>query len=543
MKITEIRIKNFGKLHNVNIRPLPGLNVIYGENETGKSTLQQFIAGMLFGPGKQRQANPQYAPWDGNAPYAGEIGFESGGEEYAIERDFSGKDAALRLKKGDGEPVPATQEQLDEIFGGMEKETYENTFCIRQASIETKKEFAGTLKNYFVSVAYGEAGKPDLIGAQERLKAGRDNAKQRYQEKLAERKEEEERLLMKEKLLEKDAEQIRKQKSEGIPSLLRKKVETELPERDTNQMAEYLRDIRQQKEYTEYRVKRGVFLAISAAALVLFVWNAVAHQLFTNPTVGWVVLEIVLALWLAFGIVGVNVWNREARQLRQLRAEQEEEREAMKRFATIEKERHKLRERQDKQARQEALEEMLGAQLLEKQAELTNLREELEECRQPAEEEQEAERQVKAYELAYDELGRLSDDICKDTGQAFSREISQIFSELTNGKYQKVGLDEKMELVAWEGNRRLHPWQLSRGTMEQIYLALRLGAGEAFSEKEPMPIILDEVFTSFDEKRLEAALQWLGKRQGQIFLFTCRKREMEMLERSGIAYGKIMLSK
>ena len=41
------------KLHNINIRPLPGINVIYGENETGKSTLQQFISAMLFGVEKQ----------------------------------------------------------------------------------------------------------------------------------------------------------------------------------------------------------------------------------------------------------------------------------------------------------------------------------------------------------------------------------------------------------------------------------------------------------------------------------------------------------
>lgn len=54
MKITEIQIKNFGKLHNINMRPLPGLNVIYGENETGKSTMQRFITSMLFGLEKQR---------------------------------------------------------------------------------------------------------------------------------------------------------------------------------------------------------------------------------------------------------------------------------------------------------------------------------------------------------------------------------------------------------------------------------------------------------------------------------------------------------
>ena len=53
MNISEIRIKNFGKLHNINIHPISGINVVYGENEAGKSTLQHFITGMLFGLEKQ----------------------------------------------------------------------------------------------------------------------------------------------------------------------------------------------------------------------------------------------------------------------------------------------------------------------------------------------------------------------------------------------------------------------------------------------------------------------------------------------------------
>ncbi len=81
MKITEIQIKNFGKLRNINVRPLPGLNVIYGENETGKSTMQQFITGMLFGMEKQpdkqgdHQSYQQYEPWEDGSFYAGGLKF------------------------------------------------------------------------------------------------------------------------------------------------------------------------------------------------------------------------------------------------------------------------------------------------------------------------------------------------------------------------------------------------------------------------------------------------------------------------------------
>lgn len=85
MKITEIQIKNFGKLHNINMRPLPGLNVIYGENETGKSTMQRFITSMLFGLEKQRGKSgkndhyQKYEPWNSNSFFCRRIEVYGGG--------------------------------------------------------------------------------------------------------------------------------------------------------------------------------------------------------------------------------------------------------------------------------------------------------------------------------------------------------------------------------------------------------------------------------------------------------------------------------
>ena len=103
MKITEIQIKNFGKLHNINVRPLPGLNVIYGENETGKSTMQQFITGMLFGMEKQpegteqRDSYQQYEPWNGSSPYAGGLKFTVGDKPFFLERNFEHKEKSAKL--------------------------------------------------------------------------------------------------------------------------------------------------------------------------------------------------------------------------------------------------------------------------------------------------------------------------------------------------------------------------------------------------------------------------------------------------------------
>ena len=49
MRIRELIIKNFGKFRDKSILLEDGINILYGENESGKSTLHAFIRGMLFG--------------------------------------------------------------------------------------------------------------------------------------------------------------------------------------------------------------------------------------------------------------------------------------------------------------------------------------------------------------------------------------------------------------------------------------------------------------------------------------------------------------
>ena len=47
--------------------------------------------------------------------------------------------------------------------------------------------------------------------------------------------------------------------------------------------------------------------------------------------------------------------------------------------------------------------------------------------------------------------------------------------------------------------------------------------------EEPMPVILDDVFALYDDKRLECALKWLSSQRKQVIIFTCHKREEELL--------------
>ena len=65
MKITELILKNFGKFTNKQILLADGINIIYGENESGKTTLHTFLKGMHFWNGKKARAcrRNRYIPY------------------------------------------------------------------------------------------------------------------------------------------------------------------------------------------------------------------------------------------------------------------------------------------------------------------------------------------------------------------------------------------------------------------------------------------------------------------------------------------------
>lgn len=102
MKINSIYISAFGKLKDYTLDISDGFNVIYGENENGKSTVMAFIKMMFYGNGgrkaQQISANPRlkYLPWDGGA-MGGRIIFKHSGHRYKLEREFKKSDSTDRV--------------------------------------------------------------------------------------------------------------------------------------------------------------------------------------------------------------------------------------------------------------------------------------------------------------------------------------------------------------------------------------------------------------------------------------------------------------
>lgn len=101
MRIKRVNIAAFGGLKNKVIDFSDGFNVIYGDNENGKTTVMSFIKMMFYGSGRgsaQIAKNPRkkYMPWDGTA-MAGSIDFELNGKNYRLEREFRSSDSTDRV--------------------------------------------------------------------------------------------------------------------------------------------------------------------------------------------------------------------------------------------------------------------------------------------------------------------------------------------------------------------------------------------------------------------------------------------------------------
>ena len=103
MKFSEIKVNSYGKLKNKQIKFEDGINVIYGDNEAGKSTLLNFLVNMLYGSSKNKKGKvysdfDKYKPWDSDE-FSGKINYKlDNGEQFEIFREFSKKNPKIYNK-------------------------------------------------------------------------------------------------------------------------------------------------------------------------------------------------------------------------------------------------------------------------------------------------------------------------------------------------------------------------------------------------------------------------------------------------------------
>ena len=177
MKIRELIIKNFGKFSNQDILLDDGINILYGENESGKSTLHAFIRGMLFGMERGRgraslnDTYSTYEPWENPNYYSGVLRFESGGKMFRIDRNFDkySKKAELYCED-DGEQLSIEDGDLQMLLGELSAASYDNTISVGQMKVETGQSLAAEFKNYATNYYATGNTEIDLEGTLQNLK-------------------------------------------------------------------------------------------------------------------------------------------------------------------------------------------------------------------------------------------------------------------------------------------------------------------------------------------------------------------------------------
>lgn len=490
MRIRHINIRNFGQFHNKEYTFSKGLNVVYGGNESGKSTLHTFLIAMLFGMEKARgraakkDLYTQYEPWNSSSFYSGELDFEVGGKNFHLERNFYHKEKQSRLfNTEDGEQLFEEYGDLRMLLGGMTREVYENTHCITQTKAVPGKELAAYVQNAMANAVSTGDGELQVNLALAQLSKKRNRMAKLLKEESAKREHLLDKLQIEREILEED---IKRQRG---------RLKEEQEEQDTTDRAAF-------SEAGNARPKSR----LGISALLCFL---IAGCIFAGAWKSTLIPAAILT-GLSAAVLILLLYRLDSR----------------KRPKKQEVKNHKSE---------------VQIELQEKQTRLFNVLEAQTELEEPSEREKELQQYLTAYELAGKTIQSLTGEIYEDFGEQINQKTSCILSELTDGRYDRVEISDKMEVMVYSQSRGCSPWQLSTGTLEQIYFSLRMSLGELMSKEEPMPFLLDETFLRYDEKRLKQALKWLAKQKHQVILFTCHKRELEYLEEMEIPFHKIEL--
>lgn len=155
----------------------------------------------------------------------------------------------------------------------------------------------------------------------------------------------------------------------------------------------------------------------------------------------------------------------------------------------------------------------------------------------------EIEEELEAIQLSIETINSLSIDIHDSFGRDLNQLVSELTNEITNGRYNVLKVDEKLNIKVGYYNNFIRMDKLSTGTIEQIYLALRMAISNLLYGEGDMPIILDDCFAYYDDNRTKASLEFLArKRKGQIILFTCHNREKIILDEINANYNYIKMT-
>ncbi|MCR5701481.1 MAG: AAA family ATPase [Lachnospiraceae bacterium] len=562
MKIDKLHLQNYGKFHDKDITLTPGVNIILGGNEAGKTTAKDFIIDMLYGIDKARGVGARFDHYEKRRPingvaYSGSMEFSTENGEYILERNFSKSEKRTTLRNADtGREV--TLKRDHDILGTVletDKSTYLNTLCIGQLETTTDKSIADKLNHYIVNMASSKAGDIDSINAITELKKKRrEFVDKEAEEKIAEitaklqldRDYDAELEAVRAEYRELDASLNKKgedkiqftpiknaatQEEEERQKRIREEEERQREEREPLSKRE--KDIRMLNGMGPKSILDNLFVIFLFALIIVAAFVGVAYVVpVSSPKVKMGIMGFGVALSL---LMTIQIFARRS-ALYKLLDELEIERGFEEARSDVQSSISDSRrgEMVDRLAELKVKQEMLLKERGEQELYMNQITELKSKSNANVTE-------LEAIDLAIRTIQELSEEIYDSFGGVLNTQVSEIVSQITKGKYTEVRIDDQLRVMVKSGSSFISMDYLSMGTVEQIYLALRLSIANVLVN-EDLPIIIDDIFVTYDEERLRDTLSCIGEYLNrQIIIFTTNSKIQDIFNSLGVPNYSINL--
>lgn len=610
MRLLELHIDGFGKFHDRTISFNDGINIIYGKNEAGKSTLHTFIRGMLFGieRGRGRAAKndlyTKYEPWENSGTYEGWLRLEKDGTIYRIERRFRKENKSLKIiNETKGLEEEATPAFVSSLLDGLTETMYNNTISIGQLKSATEDGMVTELKNYIANmnttgnISLNITKATAFLRNQKRsLEAGLiPEASREFTALLAEIRNVEAEISGPEYENQLAAYQNMRTQVKGLidnTQAQKKDLDEKLANGKkvlsdngfTDRASVDAMSASAEKLYSEYaslktecnKKSRKILSALTAvlgiaglgAAAVLGYFNLTAYLPVCGAAAAAAVLFFIISLVIRqkdkeyhriFDNTSAELGSLLARHLgdsavsedamNAFRARMGEFSKLCDMVSQSETEIKKfLEDLSSLQTKQAGCSEMIEKQQrtqweLEKKLEhLSNCKNKAKALKRTLAENDRIHDEIVAIDLAQETMADLSSSIRDSFGLYLNKEASQYITGITGGIYDSMSIDENLNVFLNTKTKLVPLENVSSGTMDQVYLALRLAAAKLLTSSGSggFPLIFDDSFTQYDDERLKTALEWLASAYGgQIIIFTCHRREAQMLRARQVEFQLI----
>ena len=649
MKINKIKINSYGKLKEKEIEFKKGINIVYGHNEAGKSTLINFIINSFYGISKNKRGKEisdydKYKPWLGE-DFSGKVEYElDNKQKFEIYRDFNKKNPKIynenmediskqfNIDKNKGNEFFYEQTKIDE-------DLFLSTLAINQNEVKLESPAQNFLIQKIANLAQtGDDSVSfkriiDRINRRQLDEIGTDRSREKpinilernIQELKTEKQkldkyvnlkyefDEEEKFLydkiqsleyennfLREKKLLSENEKIEKEKikikenliktnSENL-NVLNEKIKKLINKNDSVYEKNF-----KIKEIEKYKLKKlkifliFIFIILIIMNILQFIYlkdTKIRYTfLLTIPT--FLVLYLFLMLYKNHKIkskekiekndakkINIELTSLENERkiindnVNNLKKELEEikneyikknkfENEKIKNKYKIEEEKInniiEIKDLKNINLEIEQKQKIIDDRKLELRyldldkrnvdEQLDNLSKIEEDLLNNNEKLSNLNNINKSMNLAKEVLAKSYEKMKNSVTPKVTENLSNNISKITDGKYNKAIINEDDGLIVeLENSDYVSVNRLSIGTIDQLYLSLRLSMIDELSE-EKVPILLDETFAFYDDERLKNILLFLNNEfsNRQIILFTCTNREKEILKGTDVEFNYISL--